>query len=281
MAQKTEQEAFLEMVREIILEADRADNHQVKQDVDFLKGELMEKEKFYSHLDPYFQQKILYLQQNFPHLFGPFLSNAIKLQIRDSQDEVIEAMYPIIGKLIRKYITVEIEQLGSKIDRQLQNTLSLQAWWDRIVAFVSGEKHSEGVMSKALPFQLEEVFVIANDSGLLLGHYSFNNLIEPDMIAGMLTGIKSFVEQAFMQGSQDLQSLEYDDYKILVNGFHSFYMAFVTKGILNPEVKSRIWDAALDFASLHISHVPADIDREYTDGLSLKLATYFEDFDKK
>lgn len=272
----TQEDKFLATVREIILEMDRAEQEKVRQDVDLLKSEILLEEKNQQVVDPYFSRKIEYLKSNFPQIFGPFLSNAIKIQIRDSQDEVIDALYPIIGKLIRKYIATEIEVLGKQLDSQIQNTLSPDAWWKRIKAFVSGEKYQEHSVVKR-PI-VEEVFIIANDSGLLLGQYSFNNLIDADLIAGMLTGIKSFVEHAFNQGPQEIQSLEYENYKILVNSFPHYYMAFVVQGILTPEFKNSMYDACLDFSEKTKIKVDFDLTREYTEDISEKMKTYFQGF---
>lgn len=277
-----QEDKFLETIRGIILEIDRAEQEKVRHDVDVLKSELLETENFHGHLEPYFATKIEYLRQNFPTLFGPFISTAIKIQIRDSQDEIIDALYPIIGKLIRKFISTEIEVLGQKLDTQIQDIFSIEAWWKRIKAFVSGDEYKEpSVVRNAAQTSVEEVFIIANDSGLLLGQYSFHNLIDADLIAGMLTGIKSFIEHAFMQGPQEIQSLEYDNYKILVNSFPHYYMAFVVQGILTPEFRNKMYDASLDFSEKTKIRVEDNITREYTDSISEKMKIYFTHFNEE
>lgn len=274
-----QEDNFLETIRAIILETDRVEQEKVRHDVDVLKSELLETEKFHGHLEPFFATKIEYLRQNFPTLFGPFITTAIKIQIRDSQDEIIDALYPIIGKLIRKYIATEIEVLGQKLDKQIQETLSPESWWKRIKTFVSGDEYQEpSVVRNAAQTSLEEVFIIANDSGLLLGQYSFHNLIDADLIAGMLTGIKAFIEQAFMQGPQEIQLLEYDNYKILVHSFPHYYMAFVVQGILTPEFKNKIYDASLDFSDKTKIRVEDTITKAYTEGITDKMKIYFSHF---
>lgn len=278
----TKEEQFLDTIRQIILETEREEHQRVRQDVELIKAEFLQKERFYSHLEPYFGEKIDDLRKRFPELFGPFITTAIKMQIRDSQDEVIDAMYPIMGKLVRKYIATEIEELGKKIDEQIQRAFSPEAWWERIKSFISGETYREpSVVTNALKPTLEEIFIIANDSGLLLGQYSFNNLIDADMIAGMLTGIKSFVEHAFMKGPQEIQALEYDNYKIVVNSFPHYYMAFVVQGVLTHDLRSRILDASLDFSDKHkINLHEGNFTRAMTDELSGQLDGYFRDFNK-
>jgi hypothetical protein len=263
-----------------LLDEDRAAQQNVQQEVALLKSELMVPEKFNQRVEPYFEEKIKYLQKNFPTLFGPFLSSAIAIQIRDSQDEIIEALYPIIGKLIRRYIAVEISQLGERLDAQLQQTLSPEAWWERLVALFKGESYDNRIMKKVAKASIEEIFVIDKDSGLLLGNYSFNNLIDADMIAGMLTGIKAFVEQAFMQGTQELQSLEYDKYKLLVHNFHTYYCVFVISGILSPDFESRITDTLLEFTSKYPLKPNVEVTHTLTEEISTQLKSVFVNFNE-
>ncbi|MFN0201748.1 MAG: hypothetical protein ACKVTZ_09520 [Bacteroidia bacterium] len=279
---KQQEELLLEEIRKILLDQDREVQSSVKQDVDLLKTEFLQKENLENrHLEPYFEGKITYLQKNFPKLFGPFLGTAIKMQIRDSQDEIIDALYPIIGKLVRRYLTNEIERLSVQIDERLQETLSPEAWWRRFVAFFSGERYDEGIMKNVRTANLEEIFVIDKESGLLLGHYSFNQLLDADMIAGMLTGIKSFVEQAFMTGPQELEALEYSGYKIVVNNFQRLYLACVINGAMSGAFNTKIQDAVYDFCEKNKIHVPDDISREFMDTTSEQLKQYFQDFNLK
>jgi hypothetical protein len=135
-------------------------------------------------------------------------------------------------------------------------------------------------MQKASGGRLEEIFLVDTQTGLLRGHYSLNNLADPDMIAGMLTGIKSFVEHAFMKGEQELQTLEYDRYKILVVNFQSFYFACVLSGPANARMKEEINERVLSFAEKYgLRHDP-EITKADTDVLSGNLSNHFQGFNE-
>ena len=82
----------------------------------------------------------------------------------------------------------------------------------------------------------------------MIGEYGNEDTIEPDMIASMLTAIKSFVETAFGDGESDLESLEYGDYTILLFNFEQFYFALITQGIITKEMKSLYFDQCLELA---------------------------------
>lgn len=53
------------------------------------------------------------------------------------------------------------------------------------------------------------------ESGLLIGSYSRGNIADKDMISGMLTAIKSFVEDAFSKEGQDLEDIKFENFNFL------------------------------------------------------------------
>ncbi len=231
-------------------------------------------------LELYFDDKLEYMQNNFPDLFGEFVTKAIKVQIKESQNEVIDALYPIMGKLIGKYIRVEIEKLSQRIDSQLDKAFSFQGLWLRIKAFFSGVKYEDIILRDASEAQLEEVFLISEGSGLLLGKYSHTELIDSDIIAGMLTGIKHFISDAFQKGGQNLDTLVYDDYEIVVFNFQTFYIACVLQGQLLANLKEKLHEHVLEFCSANTVNAPNSVDAEIFQQYSSELKQHFYGFNK-
>ena len=272
----SQEDKLLAEIKKILLEDDRQEHDVVKKEVESLRNELHAARFEEKRLNPYFEQKVKFLQQNFPQLFGSFVATAVKIQLRDSKDEVVEALYPIMGRLIRKFIASELQAIAESIDKRLNEVLSPDAWFQRFKDFFQGKKTDVEVMKHISRPKVEEIFLINLDSGLLLGHYSYNNLIDPDIIAGMLTGIKSFVEHAFMQGPQELQSLEYDKYTLLVNSLHTVYIAFVVEGNVTPEYKAALFDMTLGFAEKYKIIPHQTLTNELLTKNSLHLKEFFQ-----
>ena len=61
--------------------------------------------------------------------------------------------------------------------------------------------------------------------------------IDKDMIAGMLTAIKSFVEDAFAKEEQSLELIQYEFYNIYIQNLASYYIATVISGSFNSDFK--------------------------------------------
>lgn len=161
--------------------------------------------------------------------------------IKKSKSEVIDALGPHMGKLIKKFIRSEIERVTSNIEKRRKALFSFR--------FLKRKKN----LSKNIEGELIQVFVIEADSGLVIGEYSPEELLEPDMVASMMTAIKSFAETAFNDENSDLESLEYSNYKILILNFDRFYFALVVTGLITPELKSDLFDYCLTIADKKLS----------------------------
>ena len=224
-----------ELLKELLLEEER-----VK--IDSLNDE------FANKVNPLIQEKIEDLRKNFPEYFGGTITETIKYQIKNSQDEVIEALYPIIGKLIKKSIVSEITKLNEKINKAIKETFSFQERIKRLFGKKANLSNSEIVLQEVFKPVVEELFVIEKDSGLLKGSYSRGNIADKDMVSGMLTAIKSFAEEAFSKEGQNLEDIKFETFQISIHNFKTIYIAIATSGasnsVFNEEIATDITDLA-------------------------------------
>ncbi len=235
------------LLKEILFGDHFQEQQHLEEKVAEVNDILNDKEKLAPRVSPILKDHIDYLQQNFPVLFGEAITASIRKQIKESQDDVVDALYPIIGKMIKKYIAMELEALSERIDYQLQRAFSWQGWVLRIKAWFGGVSEKEMMMKELVRPEVEEVFVIQQDSGLLIGSYSRHNTLDQDMIAGMLTAIKSFVRDAFSGGNQELETIEYENYKVIINNLKSFYVALVITGFMDMEFEEELDDILIEF----------------------------------
>jgi len=261
-------------LRHILLAQDLEERQELSERLQQLDKSLNAREDIEARITPVLDDQISYLQQNFPLLFGDAITQSIKKQIKESQDEVVEVLYPIIGKMIKKYILKEMELLSERIDQQLANTFSWEGWKIRIKSWFGGVSHKDIITSQLIEPQIEEIFIIQQDSGLLMGSYSKNQTIDQDMVAGMLTAIKSFVGDAFSAGQQDLELIEYETYKLFLKNFKSFYIVAVVSGTMSNAFKNKLDDTILDFASKSLGKDDQQLDEKQVKGY---LQEYFKD----
>lgn len=272
-----DQERFHKL-QELLFVEDGKLTDAIQEEIDSLRDEVRNQEEVQIRVQPFIEQKVEFLQENFSELFGPVLATSIKRQIRDSQDEMIDALYPIIGKLIRKFLSKELERLSKQIDRSVNETFSWKGILRRFSKLFRGETAKEAMDQEIIRPDFEEVFIIDKESGLLAGSWSRNDTADQDMIAGMLTAIKSFVESAFQSGAQDLETIEYDTYKILIHNFHTFYIAVIVSGPVTQDFRALLYDYIMAFSEKNPIVTRTEIDDALLQSNSLKLKAHFDDF---
>jgi hypothetical protein len=76
-----------------------------------------------------------------------------------------------------------------------------------------------------------ELFVIQKQTELLLGSFSRIYIADQDMIVGMMPAIKSIVEDAFKQKSDERETVHYESFNIHLQSFYSHYMTIAVLGI--------------------------------------------------
>ncbi|MBV6647183.1 MAG: hypothetical protein KI790_17120 [Cyclobacteriaceae bacterium] len=234
-------------LKEILFEEEKEKYQTLSTQLSALQGQMQTALNGRELPDSELQQIVEKISIIMPDKMGPVITETLKVQIREQKDEVVQTLYPIIGQMIKKFIQREIQVLTEKIDYQLEKAFSWEFLLVRIKAFFTGTSTADLVLKASDPAKIEEIFLIEEGSGLLLASYSRNKTIDQDMIAGMLTAIRAFVEDAFSSSDQKLETISYDLFKIYVQSFGKFYIAVVLSGGMDTAFKNRLDDTILKF----------------------------------
>lgn len=241
-------EVLFNKLKEILFEEDRHARKEVVERLDEIDDKIEKRDQLETRVSPILEDKVEYLQQNFSVVFGPEVTKSIKKQIQESQDEVVEALYPIIGKMIKKYIVKEFESLSERVDQRIDRAFSLEGWIRRIKSWFGIKEKSQVIEHDLLEPQIEQILVIQKESGLLIGSYTNNLSVDNDMVAGMITAFKTFAHDAFEKEGQELEMIEYETFKLFIRTFKSFFIVTAISGGVNSDVKDKLDDIILDFA---------------------------------
>ena len=274
----TEDEILLERLRALLLEQDPQDNEGLHHRLDEIRSLLDNPEAQRKLLAPHMKEQVEDIRENFSEYFGDELTESLRNQIEASRETVIEALYPIIGKLISRYIKAEIARVVESVDQRVSNTFSWAKIKRKIVGIFTGVSENELALKELNPPIIEEVFVIQKQTGLLLGSFSRNDAADQDMIAGMMTAIKSFAEDAFKQRSDELETIQYESFNIHLQSFYSHYMAIAVAGIEDTRFRKRLQDRCLEFAETHMSIPVRDADGATNARISNSLKEFFNEF---
>lgn len=243
-----EEEDKLQLLRDILLIDDREVARAVSQRLDSISEILEKREELSKKVDPIIEKRLNKFVEDIPSTLGPVITQTLKEQIQNSKDQVVEALYPIMGKMIKRYVQNEIKLLSESINKKVNSTFSVQGIKRKIRSIFTGIKESDLIIAESNQPIIDEIFIIEKGSGILLGNHSKTETMDKDMVSGMLTAIKSFVEDAFSGGAQDLEAIEYELYTIHIQNFFSYYIAVVVSGNYTRAFESSLENDLLDMS---------------------------------
>lgn len=263
------QQNKLHQLKELLLHEDRDEIALLQEKIKQLEGIIEKQEQLAYHVDPIIDKKLEEYTNDIPKKLGPTITESLKNEIANSKDAVVDALFPIIGKMIKKYIQQEFKLLSDKINSQLQKSFSFKGWRRKIKSKVSGIDEESLLINDLGTTEIQEIFIIEKNSGILKGNFSKTNTIDKEVLSAMLTAIKSFVEDAFKTGNDSLESIEYGLYNIHIQNFNSYYFAVVVHGVFDSAYEAKLEYELLNFAEKYLS-------KESDENISIKLTEFFD-----
>lgn len=244
MYPKMDEKDKLEILKDILLADEHEFEEKISQRIEMLEQTVHEREKLSEKVDPIIAFQLNEFKKSIPETLGPTITETLRKEIKINKDVVVDALYPILGKMIKKYVAQEMKLLSEKMNSQLS---FLSVGKRKFRSVFSGKKEKELMMDDLATARIQQVLLIEKDSGILKASYSLSKAMDEEMVSGMLTAIKSFVEDAFNQKNQDLELIEYELYQIHLQSFATHYMAVVISGNFVLSAKNKLQDIIFDF----------------------------------
>ncbi len=209
---------------------------------------------------------------------APVIGSAIRVQIRTQRDEVVDALYPVIGSTVAKFVSQSFRDLLDTINEQVQNTFSTATIRRKLTAKIKGIPESELLLRENLGWKVEALFLVHKETGLLMAQKTAPDIEigEPEMIASMLTAIRSFVNDWLARGGNEseINQIEYGDATIYLEVAGSCYVAVVLRGLVRPmlsETVSRELAAIVEEQMEAIRSFSGDLSTLDTDKIDMHL----------
>lgn len=187
----------------------------------------------------------------------PVMGDIIREKIRNNRDEMIEALYPIIGQLVVRAVTEAVRDLARSVDAQMRTTFSFDTLWYYLRARTVGVSSAEAIMRHALAFSINEVFLIHRETGLVL--WSTSQAAEggqasadSEIMGGMLTAIRDFAADTIGQGREgQLDEIRYGNQEILIETVSDVYAAVVFEGVEPVGFREQLRSRLVEFSNQH------------------------------
>lgn len=269
VSQKPDSEVqLMSQLREILLKEDRSTLTELQEI-------LNNKSLLSGRVNPIIEEHLDFLKHNFPKEYAKIVDRLIEQKLKDSQQQILDIVYPVMGKMITKFVNLQMQQLKEGIDAQINGIFSRQGFVKHIKNRILGVKTSDMLIAAADKPILEEIFVIERDSGLMFGSAALFPSVNRDVVAGMLTAIKSFVEDAFERDNEDLEMIQYGTYRILLQNYPFYYFALALSGTVSTSESEILRGQIVDFIDKTDNLRVAEVTDESQSRISQLLEEHF------
>lgn len=189
---------------------------------------------------------------------APLIVKTIKSELRNSQDEMVDALYPITGKMVSRFVKMEMDALAEQINAKLGGTAPSDLERRAKAARVSV---GDLLLAETQALKVDELFLVRRGSGELVAHWERpvqgvtpagaqgNN--RDALIASYLTGITAFSEEAFDAKAGSLRSLDLAGERIFVRASPAYLLAARCSGRAPVAVERIIDEAFLEAFADH------------------------------
>ncbi len=169
---------------------------------------------------------------------APLIVRTIKTEIRGSQDELAEALYPAMGRMVRAYVASAIRDLMDDINRRLEsNPLML-----RIRSLLTGRPVAELAFAEGQRLRIDEIYLIRRGSGALIGHWPAGNgaSAHDRQVSGILTAINEVATEAFDGDQAALRRIDLGSSLVYLRTSPASLLAAKCRGVAPVSVEQTI-----------------------------------------
>ena len=188
---------------------------------------------------------------------APLVVSTIKFELRNSQDEMVDALYPITGRLVKQYVAAAVKDMMVQINSRLSVGFPGRRLAMRAKGLFTGTSMSELALAETQRLELEELFLIRRGSGELVAHWEQSTLpatlpagpATPSAIGSnrdalippYLVAINAFAEDAFSADTEGMRTLDMGDSRIYLRSSSAYLLAAKCSG-LGPAAVEQIID---------------------------------------
>lgn len=195
------------------------------------------------------------------------VTQALGVAVRGNRQTLVDALFPVIGPLIRKSIAEALRNLVADLNGAIESSFTLRGLKWRIEAWRGGVPYAQVVLKHRLSYRIDHVFLIERASGLVLWRASAPELapLDGDAVAGMLTALGDFVDDSVGEASGgSLESARVGEHLVWVVQGPRANLACFMRGVPPAELRARL-EQRLEEVHALLAEDPAD---RPADGLS-------------
>ena len=183
---------------------------------------------------------------------APLVVASIRSEIANSKDMMVEALYPITGRLVSAAVAQAFRDLVDGLNERIDSLLSTQSWRLRLKAMATGRTVSEVALAEAQRAELQRILFLERHSGRLVAAWAREaGQDKPEIVSGLIAAITDFAADVLADQGGELRTLDLGGASVALRSSARMIVAAQYRGRARPE-QERALDAL--FTSLLAAH---------------------------
>jgi len=172
------------------------------------------------------------------------VADALGGAVKARRQQLVDALFPVIMPAIRRAIAEYLRSVSQDLNRVFESSLTLKGLKWRLEARRLGVPYAAVALRHTLLYQVDHLFLIQRDSGLILDRESAPGLneLDADAVGGMLTAIGDFVRDSVGAGSDELSSATVGEHLVWVLSGPKANLAAWIRGVPPESLKQELTD---------------------------------------
>lgn len=180
---------------------------------------------------------------------------SVQLAIEKDPQKFADALYPSILPAIRRAVQEMSRQFIEQVDKALTQKFTFRHFQWRIESWRTGVPVSAIMLRESIDYEVEQLLLIQNGSGLLQAHAYRESAKKTDSsaVSGMLWAIESFVRDSFTKDNEGLNRVTMGEHTLYLVHGPAATLASVVSGVAPP---AYLKQAKLTLEAIHLNYLP-------------------------
>ncbi|MDE2577578.1 MAG: OmpA family protein [Hyphomicrobiales bacterium] len=176
--------------------------------------------------------------QELANAVAPVVVAAIKHEIVNSKDMMIEALYPITGRLVAAAVAAAFRDLVADLNQRLDSTFSARRWKYRLQSIRTGRPVSELALADAQSPDLRRLLLLERGGGRPLALWQKDQTQSDEeraeLTSGLIAALSDFASTVYGEQSE-LRALDLGGSRVYLRAAPIYIVAAECSGVVKPE----------------------------------------------
>lgn len=180
--------------------------------------------------------------QSLSQTIAPLMEDAIAKSIENNKASLISSLYPVVGGLVRKSVSVFFNSFLEKLNYLVEYSLTIKGLKWRIAAWREGIPFAQYMIKRSFVYRVEHVLLIHRPSGNLLMDVAseHSECADPALMSAMLTAIDDFVIDSFNAKDSILDTIKTQDLTLIIDSAPNAVLVAAVSGLPPSDLQQLI-----------------------------------------